>query len=199
MSNLYRQYGKRWFDFIAALIGFSVLSPVFLLISIIVKITSKGPVFFKQERIGKNFVPFKMIKFRSMIVNDAKNHQLVTYSGDPRITSVGKFLRRYKLDELPQLLNVILGDMSLVGPRPEVMRYIQHYKKEYEFILSIQPGITDNAAIAFRNEEEILSQYKDSETAYIEKIMPKKMALYKKYIQKQTFLNDIGLILKTIF
>ena len=199
MSNLYRQYGKRWFDFFAALIGFSVLSPVFILLSIVVKMTSKGPVFFKQERIGKNFVPFKMIKFRSMIVNDAKNHQLVTSSGDPRITSVGKFLRRYKLDELPQLLNVILGDMSLVGPRPEVMRYIQHYKKEYEFILSIKPGITDNAAIAFRNEEEILSQYKDSETAYIEKIMPKKMALYKKYIQKQTFLNDIGLILKTIF
>lgn len=199
MSNLYCQYGKRWFDFSAAILGIIVLSPILFLLSIIVKVSSKGPVFFKQERIGKNFVPFKMIKFRSMIVNETKNHQLVTSSGDPRITSVGKFLRRYKLDELPQLLNVITGDMSLVGPRPEVMRYIQHYKKEYEFILSIKPGITDNAAIAFRNEQEILSQYKDSETAYIEKIMPKKMALYKKYIQKQTFLNDIGLIFKTIF
>lgn len=199
MHNLYPLYGKRWFDFSAALIGFLVLSPVFILLSMVVKMTSKGPVFFKQERIGKNFVPFTIIKFRSMIVNEAKNNQLVTSSGDPRITPVGKFLRRYKLDELPQLLNVITGDMSLVGPRPEVMRYIEHHKKEYECILSIKPGITDNAAIMFRNEEEILSQYKDSETAYIEKIMPKKMALYKKYIEKQTFLNDIKLILKTIF
>jgi len=199
MHNLYRQYGKRWFDFFAALIGLAILSPIFILLSMVVKLTSKGPVFFKQERIGKNFVPFKMIKFRSMIVNDAKNHQLVTSSGDPRITSVGKFLRRYKLDELPQLVNVMMGDMSLVGPRPEVMRYIEHHKKEYEFILSIQPGITDNAAIAFRNEEDILAQYEDPETAYIEKIMPKKIALYKAYIQKRTFLNDIGLILKTIF
>jgi len=184
---------------IAALIGLAVLSPVFILLSMGVKMTSKGPVFFKQERIGKNFVPFNMIKFRSMIVNDANSNQLVTASGDPRITPVGKVLRRYKLDELPQLLNVILGDMSLVGPRPEVMRYIEHHKKEYACILSIRPGITDNAAIAFRNEEEILAQYNDSETAYIENIMPKKMALYKQYIQKQTFLNDIGLILKTIF
>lgn len=199
MSNVYSLFGKRVFDFFAAGIGSVILAPLFLIIAIAVKCSSRGPVFYKQERVGKEFQPFTMYKFRSMVVNDADQHHLVTAQGDQRITSIGRFLRRYKLDELPQLLNVITGDMSLVGPRPEVMRYIQHYKKEYEFILSIKPGITDNAAIAFRNEEEILSQYKDSETAYIEKIMPKKMALYKKYIQKQTFLNDIGLILKTIF
>ena len=126
---------------IAALIGLAVLSPVFILLSMGVKMTSKGPVFFKQERIGKNFVPFNMIKFRSMIVNDANSNQLVTASGDPRITPVGKVLRRYKLDELPQLLNVILGDMSLVGPRPEVMRYIEHHKKEYACILRLADNI----------------------------------------------------------
>jgi lipopolysaccharide/colanic/teichoic acid biosynthesis glycosyltransferase len=199
MHNLYRKYGKRWFDVFATFIGLVLLSPLFILLSIAIKLTSNGPVFFKQERIGKNFVPFKMIKFRSMIVNDANSNQLVTSSGDPRITPIGKVLRRYKLDELPQLVNVMMGDMSLVGPRPEVMRYIKHHKKEYEFILSIQPGITDNAAIAFKNEEDILAQYDDPETAYVEKIMPKKIALYKAYIQKQTLLNDIGLILKTIF
>ena len=134
-----------------------------------------------------------------MVVNDAAKNQLVTSSGDSRITSIGRVLRRYKLDELPQLVNVITGDMSLVGPRPEVLKYIQYYKNEYNTILSIQPGITDNAAIKFRNEEELLAQYEDSEQAYIKEIMPKKIALYKKYINERSFVNDISLIFKTIF
>lgn len=152
-----------------------------------------------QERIGRGFKPFKIIKFRSMVVNDDQSNQLVTSSGDPRVTLIGNFLRRYKLDELPQFVNVIKGEMSLVGPRPEVMKYIQYYKKDYEFILSIKPGITDSTSIAFKKEEEILAQYEDPESAYIEKIMPKKIGLYKTYIHQQNFINDLQLIFKTIF
>jgi len=152
-----------------------------------------------QERLGKNFRPFKMLKFRSMVVNNAQNHSLVTAKQDARITPLGGLLRAYKLDELPQLINVLKGDMSLVGPRPEVERYINHYKSDYTFILKINPGITDNAAIAFKNEEDILQQYDNPQEAYIQKIMPQKIQLYKDYMQNISFFNDIKLILKTIF
>lgn len=199
MFNIYHNGGKRLFDFTAATIGALCLTPFLFLIALTVKCSSKGPIIYKQERIGLNFKPFTMYKFRSMVVNDAAKHQLVTAAGDHRITPIGKFLRRYKLDELPQLFNVIKGDMSLVGPRPEVMKYIQHYESDYKVVLSIRPGITDNAAIAFKNEEEILSQFEDSEFAYIKEIMPEKIMLYKKYIQQQSLFNDIFLILKTIF
>ena len=199
MFNIYPKGGKRIFDFTAATLGALFLSPFLFLIALTVKYSSKGPIIYKQERVGLNFKPFTMYKFRSMVVNDAAMHPLVTAAGDHRVTSIGKFLRRYKLDELPQLFNVIKGDMSLVGPRPEVMTYIQHYENDYKRVLSIRPGITDNAAIAFRNEEEILSKFQDSESAYIKEIMPKKIMLYKAYIQQQSFLNDVVLILKTIF
>ena len=134
-----------------------------------------------------------------MVVNDSSQHSLVTSKGDIRITRVGKFLRRYKLDELPQLINVLKGEMSLVGPRPEVERYINHYKSDYTFILKVKPGITDNAAIAFKNEEDILQQYDNPQDAYIQKIMPQKIQLYKNYMNNISFLSDIKLILKTIF
>ena len=199
MFNLYQQFGKRAFDFIAASFGGITISPIFIVLAMAVKWSSKGPVFYKQERIGKGFQPFIMYKFRSMVVNNASKNQLVTATGDPRITTVGKFLRRYKLDELPQLFNVIRGDMSLVGPRPEVMRYIEHYKVDYEKILQVKPGITDNAAIAFKHEEKILAEYDNSEVAYIKKILPMKIRLYHDYISKISFIGDIKLILKTIF
>ena len=199
MSNVYSLFGKRVFDFFAAGIGSVILAPLFLIIAIAVKCSSRGPVFYKQERVGKEFQPFTMYKFRSMVVNDADQHHLVTAQGDQRITSIGRFLRRYKLDELPQLINVIQGKMSLVGPRPEVMRYIEPYKEEYVEILQIKPGITDNAAIAFKREEEILATYENSEVAYIEKILPEKIKLYQKYISSISFLGDIKLIFRTIF
>ena len=199
MCKFYTLFGKRAFDILASLIGLICLLPVFFTIAIAVKVTSKGPIFYVQERLGKNFRPFKMLKFRSMVINNAQNHSLVTAKRDARITPLGSLLRAYKLDELPQLLNVLKGDMSLVGPRPEVERYINHYKSDYEFILKIKPGITDNAAIAFKNEEDILQKYDNPQDAYIQKIMPQKIQLYKNYINNISFFSDIKLILKTIF
>ncbi|MEK9726803.1 MAG: sugar transferase [Candidatus Margulisiibacteriota bacterium] len=199
MSTFYRRIGKRGLDIFASFLGVICLLPLFLIIAIIIKTTSKGPVFFIQERVGRDFQPFNMVKFRSMVVNDNTKHSLVTSSGDQRVTRIGQILRRYKLDELPQLLNVLNGTMSLVGPRPEVSRYIKYYKSEYEIILSVKPGITDNASIEFKKEEEILAQYDEKERAYIEKIMPQKMKLYNDYIKNITLLSDIKLIFKTIF
>ncbi|MEC8677634.1 MAG: sugar transferase, partial [Candidatus Margulisiibacteriota bacterium] len=138
MCRFYTSFGKRAFDILASLIGLFCLLPVFFTIAIAVKVTSKGSIFYVQERLGKDFRPFKMLKFRSMVVNDAQNHSLVTAKQDARITPLGSVLRAYKLDELPQLINVLKGDMSLVGPRPEVERYINHYKSDYEFILKIK-------------------------------------------------------------
>jgi lipopolysaccharide/colanic/teichoic acid biosynthesis glycosyltransferase len=198
MFRLYSRYLKRTFDITAASLGLMVLGPLFIVLAVLVKVSSKGPVFYTQERLGRNFVPFSIIKFRSMVVNDASQHSLVTATGDARITPIGAWLRRYKLDELPQLMNVINGDMSLVGPRPEVARYIEHYRDRYAFILSVRPGITDNASIAFRNEEALLREYDDKEAAYIRHIMPQKMALYEDYIAQMSFWGDLQLIIKTI-
>ena len=199
MSKIYRNYGKRTLDIVASLLGLILLLPFLIIIAMLVKGSSKGPIFFTQERLGKNFKPFQIIKFRSMIVNIENKHSLVTAKGDKRITPIGKFLRRYKIDELPQLINVLKGEMSLVGPRPEVARYIKSYQYQFRQILSVSPGITDNAAIKFKNEEDLLNQYKDKEKAYIENIMPQKINLYMEYINKISFVGDIKLIVKTIF
>ena len=199
MSTIYRRFGKRLFDSISSLIGIIILSPLFLLLAIIIKLSSRGPVFYSQVRLGKGFKPFNMLKFRSMIVNDNSKHTLVTAKGDKRITKIGKLLRKYKLDELPQLINVFKGEMSLVGPRPEVERYISHYRDRYHAILSVVPGITDNASIEFKNEEDVLSQYDNEEEAYIKIVMPQKMNHYESYVKSITFLNDLKLIFKTIF
>ncbi len=192
---MYKKYGKRVFDIVLSLIGLVVLSPIFIAVAIVIKATSKGSIFYVQKRVGENFEEFNLYKFRSM--REGKGLQ-ITSKDDPRITKIGKVIRKTKIDELPQLLNVLKGDMSLVGPRPEVRKYVDIKEKEYKKILSIKPGITDNAAIEFRDEEEILSKYKDKERAYIEEILPKKIELYNKYIDNISLQNDIKLILKTI-
>ena len=195
---MYKKYGKRVFDIIASVLGLFVLLPLFIMIAIWIKLSSKGPMFYIQNRVGKDFKEFSLYKFRSMRVDADKEGPLVTSKDDARITKVGKFIRKTKIDELPQLLNVIKGDMSLVGPRPEVKRYVDAKYDEYKKILEVKPGITDNAAIAFRDEEEIMAKYHDKEKAYIEEVLPKKIKLYHEYMDNISFVNDIKLILHTI-
>ncbi len=192
---MYKKFGKRVFDIIASAIGLVLLSPLFIIVAIVIKLTSKGPIFFVQKRVGQGFREFNLYKFRSM--REGKG-LLVTSKDDPRITKIGKIIRKTKIDELPQLLNVLKGDMSLVGPRPEVMKYVKAKENDYKEILKVKPGITDFAAIRYRNEEEELVKYDDKEKAYIEKVMPKKIAFYKEYIQKMSFLTDIEIILETL-
>jgi len=197
-NSLYIRYGKRIFDFLASLLGLIILSPFFLVIAGLIKLYDKGPVFFKQKRIGKNFKPFYIYKFRTMVVNADKIGSLVTKEDDPRITRLGKFLRKFKIDELPQLFNVIKGDMSIVGPRPEVEKYVLSFKDDFKEILKIRPGITDYATLRFRNEEEILKEYDDIEEGYIKEVLPEKIRLYMQYINDMSFLTDIKLILYTL-
>lgn len=197
-NNFYILYGKRFFDILATILGGLILVPIIIPIIIWIKLSSKGPLFYVQKRVGKNFKEFNLYKFRSMIINADKVGPSVTSGDDPRITKVGRIIRKTKIDELPQLINVIKGDMSLVGPRPEVMKFVKEKKKEYKNILTIKPGITDNAAIEFRDEETIMEQYIDKEKAYIDIVLPQKIELYNKYIRNISLLNDIKLILKTL-
>jgi lipopolysaccharide/colanic/teichoic acid biosynthesis glycosyltransferase len=198
-DNFYTKYGKRIFDFIASLIGLILLSPFLVIIGVLVKISDKGPVFYRSKRVGQNFKPFYLLKFRTMVVNAEELGPSITKGGDQRITKIGKFLRKTKLDELPQLWNVIKGELSLVGPRPEVEKYISFYKDDYKEILKIRPGITDYAAIKFKNEEEILAKFEDVEKAYIENVLPEKIKLYKTYLNEIGFLTDLKLIFKTLW
>ena len=195
---VYKSIGKRLFDIVATIIGGALLLPIIIPIAIWIKLSSKGPLFYIQKRVGKNFKEFDLYKFRSMVVDADKKGPSVTSGDDPRITKVGAIIRRTKIDELPQLLNVLKGNMSLVGPRPEVMKFVSQKQKEYEKILSVKPGITDNAAIEFRDEETIMEQYEDKEKAYIDIVLPQKIKLYYKYIESISFINDIILILKTL-
>lgn len=195
---MYR-FSKRCFDIFFSLLGILSLLLVFLFVAIAIKCSSKGPVLFKQERVGKNGKHFKIWKFRSMVVDaEAKGRQITT-DGDNRITKVGKFIRKTKIDELPQLFNVLSGKMSFVGPRPEVPRYVELYTEEQRKVLSVKPGITDLASIEFRNENDMLKEAEDPDKKYIEEIMPAKLELNLKYIEKAGFFYDIGLIFKTIF
>ena len=188
---------KRIFDFILSLCGLMILSPLFLLIAIWIKIDSPGPVFFRQERVGYLGRLFQMHKFRTMFA-DASGISL-TVGDDPRVTQCGRFLRRFKLDELPQLLDVLQGDMSLVGPRPEVPRYMAQYPEDIrKLVLSVPPGITDIAAIKFKNENELLNNAKDPEKDYIEKILPLKIKYYQEYIAKRSLALDLKLIFQTV-
>ncbi|SHO81414.1 Lipid carrier : UDP-N-acetylgalactosaminyltransferase [hydrothermal vent metagenome] len=193
---MYKTFGKRLFDIISSFIGVILLSPIFIIISILIKLDSKGDIFYTQIRITKDFKPFKLFKFRSM--RQDSSGLSITSRDDNRITKIGKFIRKTKIDELPQLLNVLIGDMSLVGPRPEVSKYVEIKRDEYKKVLSVKAGITDNSAIEFRDEEEILASYDDKEKAYIDIILPQKIELYNKYIDNINFKNDIILILKTI-
>ena len=191
---------KRAFDFIFSFIGLILLSPIFLIISLLIALSSKGGVFYKQTRVGKDNIDFKVYKFRSMIVDaDKKGLLSIGKDGrDPRITKIGYILRKYKLDELPQLINVLKGDMSLVGPRPEVRKYVDLYDDNQKEILKVKPGITDIASITFRNENDLLSQSPNPERYYIQEIMPKKISLSLEYVKTRTLIKDIKLIFKTI-
>jgi glycosyltransferase len=168
-----------------------------IIIAILIKLDSKGPVFFKQVRVTKNGREFKILKYRTMRVGSDKYSQ-ITVGKDSRITKVGDFLRKYKLDEIPQLINVLIGDMSLVGPRPEVPKYVALYTEEQREILKVRAGITDYASIEFSNENDILANETDPEKAYIEKIMPRKIELNKKYLSEISVMTDIKIILLTI-
>ncbi|MDU5238371.1 MAG: sugar transferase [Haemophilus parainfluenzae] len=188
----------RFFDFILSLVGLVVLAPIFIVLAIWIKIDSKGPVFYKQVRVGQNGIDFGLFKFRSMVV-DADKKGLITVGGrDPRITRSGYFIRKYKLDELPQLINVLLGDMSLVGPRPEVRKYVELYTDEQQKVLSVKPGITDYASIEYMDENEILGKSNDPEKTYIEEIMPEKIKYNMKYIQNKNVSEYFKIIFLTL-
>lgn len=190
---------KRLFDITASFFGIIILSPLLIFIGLWVGLSSKGGVFYKQIRVGKNNKDFKLYKFRSMRVNSDKQGLLTVGSKDSRITKAGYFIRKYKIDELPQLFNVLKGDMSFVGPRPEVRRYVDLYSKEQMKVLSVRPGITDPASIKYRNENDILSSASDPEQYYIQHIMPDKLKINIDYINTQTFIKDIKIIFQTIF
>ncbi|MEY4875128.1 MAG: hypothetical protein RL708_277 [Bacteroidota bacterium] len=190
---------KRIFDFAASLIGLTLLSPLFIFIIIWIKATSAGNIFYFQQRIGKHNKPFKLFKFRPMYIDADKKGLITVGMRDSRITPTGYFLRKYKLDELPQLLNVLNGTMSLVGPRPEVEKYTKLYNPTQLKVLSVKPGITDLASIKYSNENEILEQFDDAEKGYIEQVMPDKLKLNLEYIQKQSFWFDIKIIFATLF
>ena len=188
----------RFFDFILSLVGLVVLAPIFIVLAIWIKIDSQGPVFYKQVRVGQNGIDFGLFKFRSMVV-DADKKGLITVGGrDPRITRSGYFIRKYKLDELPQLINVLVGDMSLVGPRPEVRKYVDLYTDEQQKVLSVKPGITDYASIEYMDENEILGKSSDPEKTYIEEIMPEKIKYNMKYIQNKNVSEYFKIIFLTL-
>lgn len=188
---------KRTFDFIFAFLGLIVLIPLFLVISIIIKLNSKGPVFFQQKRVGKDGRLFILYKFRSMLVMESSGVGIFEPGNVSRITKVGRFLRKTKIDELPQLFNVLIGDMSLVGPRPEVEKWIYAFPQRWKQILKIRPGITDNASIEFRNEEYLLARSADPEKTYRETILPKKLDFYESYVINHSFFGDLKMILNT--
>jgi lipopolysaccharide/colanic/teichoic acid biosynthesis glycosyltransferase len=189
---------KRALDVLASCAGLIVASPILLAAALAVKLDSRGPVLFAQQRVGRNFRPFRIYKFRTMVVDAEKRGGQITFGADPRITRVGRVLRKTKLDELPQLLNVLLGDMSLVGPRPEVPRYVEMFRDDYALVLSMRPGLTDPASVKYRDEAEQLATSDDPEREYAERILPDKIALARQYIAQATFWGDIGLLLKTL-
>ena len=193
---MYEQ-SKRIFDIVSSLIVLLVLFPILMIIGLLVALGSKGGAFYSQERIGKNGRVFRLLKFRSMRAGSDKKGQL-TIGNDSRVTGIGKFLRKSKLDELPQLLNVLQGDMSVVGPRPEVQRYVSLYSAEQLKVLSVKPGLTDLASIEYIDEQKILGQAEDPDKEYVEVVMPAKLALNLEYIERRSFRYDLRLIFKTI-
>jgi len=189
---------KRLFDIVVSGIAFIVLSVVFLVIAIAIKFSGSGPVFYLQKRVGRDGSDFTIFKFRTMHTGADKAGLLTVGGKDSRITSIGYVLRKYKLDELPQLINVLIGDMSLVGPRPEVRKYVSMYSPEQLNVLSVKPGITEYASIMYSNENEILGASSDPEKEYIQNIMPAKLALNLKYIRERSFLGDLKILTKTV-
>lgn len=189
---------KRLFDILSSAIALILLSPILIVLAVAIMIDSKGGVFYKQKRIGKNGKAFMLYKFRSMRSGADRKGLITVGSNDNRTTKVGRFIRKYKLDELPQLINILKNEMSVVGPRPEVEKYVQLYTAEQRKVLSVKPGLTDLASLAYINENEILGQAKDPEKTYVEQIMPAKLRLNLEYIEKQSFWFDLKIIAKTL-
>ena len=188
---------KRALDLLLSLAGLALSAPVLLALALAVRLDSPGPVIFRHQRVGRRGRPFQLLKLRSM-THGARGLQ-VTSAGDARITRVGRFLRRTKLDELPQLWNVLRGDMSLVGPRPEVERYVKLFAADYRDILEVRPGITDFAAIEYRDEERILAAATDPEAEYRNVVLPAKIALYRRYLAERSLATDLRLIARTLW
>lgn len=186
---------KRAFDLVASGAALVVLSPVLFVIGAAVKLTSKGPVLFRHERIGVGHRPFDVLKFRTMTHGAAG--AAITAAGDARITKVGAVLRQYKLDELPQLLNVLRGEMSIVGPRPEVARYVE-LDDRYDTVLQVRPGLTDPASLEYRHEQELLGAQSNPEQFYVDELLPEKVRLSVEYVNEQSIRGDINLILETL-
>lgn len=189
---------KRIFDVVFAILCLILFSPLLILIAIVIKLDSKGPVIFKQIRVGRNMKDFHLIKFRTMKVVQSNNSLLTIGNHDNRITKIGYWLRKYKLDELPQLLNVLKGQMSFVGPRPEVRKYVNMYSEEQRYVLSIKPGITDWASVEFCNENELLQHAEDPENYYIERIIPAKIKQNMRYIKQHDIITDFKIIWLTL-
>jgi lipopolysaccharide/colanic/teichoic acid biosynthesis glycosyltransferase len=189
---------KRLFDNCFSFLGLVLLLPLFILIAILIKIDSSGPIFFKQERIGRHFKPFFIYKFRTMIKDGDRRGLQITVGGDNRITRIGRLLRKAKLDEFPQLINVLMGEMSLVGPRPEVKMYVDLLREDYMEILKMRPGITDISSITFRHEEEVLKNQADPEWYYREVLLPEKIKLAREYVKTSSVLYDLKLIFNTL-
>jgi lipopolysaccharide/colanic/teichoic acid biosynthesis glycosyltransferase len=190
---------KRALDIMFSAAGLVVLFPLLVIIAILIKSDSSGPVFFRQKRIGRHFIPFDLYKFRSMVTDAPRMGPGITAGHDPRITRIGRVLRKTKIDELPQLLNVLKGDMSLVGPRPELTRYVELFKDDFAEVLTVQPGITDYASIRYRDEESILASYADPVEGYVNDILPAKLALNKQYVRDRSLWVDVGIIFRTLY
>lgn len=189
---------KRLFDFFSSLVALVFLLPFFFIVAFLIVIEGGFPVFFTQTRIGKNKVPFQLLKFRTMVKDADKLGKITIGKRDPRVTNVGHFLRSYKLDELPQLLNILKGEMSVVGPRPEVQEYVDLYTEEQNKVFLAKPGLTDYASLKYINESEVLAKSSDPNKTYIEEVMPAKLQLNLKYIEEQGLLTDLKIIFKTI-
>jgi lipopolysaccharide/colanic/teichoic acid biosynthesis glycosyltransferase len=189
---------KRTFDIIVSFLGLVVLSPLLLLVAVVIKLDSSGPIYFRQERMGRGFRPFLIYKFRTMVQDPSNQGLPLTVGDDPRITRIGRFLRKTKIDELPQLINVLKGEMTFVGPRPEVRRFVELFRRDYEEILRMRPGVTDLASLKYQDEAALMGQFTNPEEEYIERILPDKIRLAKEYINRSSVIFDLSLILRTL-
>jgi len=190
---------KRTFDLVLSMSALVFLIPFFAVAGLLIKLDTSGPIFYRQKRIGKKFKPFYILKFRTMIEDADKKGSHITAGGDVRVTRVGSILRKTKIDELPQLINVLKGEMSFVGPRPEVEKYVEIYRSDYDYILNVRPGITDIASLTFRDEETVLAKEANPELYYVQKLLPQKIKLANDYIRHASFFYDCKLIILTIF
>ena len=189
---------KRIFDIVVSLVGLILLLPLLVFVAVLIKLDSRGPIFFRQQRIGMAFRPFQIVKFRTMIDNAQRRGGLITFGRDARITRVGRILRQTKIDELPQLINVLRGDMTFVGPRPEVPEFVELFRQDYEEILTVRPGMTDLASLKYRDEAAVLGHCSNPQEEYLKHVLPDKINLNKEYIRRSSFFFDLTLILKTL-